>query len=285
MQTQLIQVPYDSGHKGIRMGTGPAHLVKHGLGSLREVRVDQIEVEELPFELGTTLRVLRSLSETVTSAVQSNRFPLVLAGNCISCVGTLAGLGTDSAAVVWLDAHGDFNTPETTVSGFLDGMALATATGRCWKNLTSSIRGFRPVCEKNVVLIGARDLDPEERQLLERSDVTWIDTATIRRRGAEVALCHALENLKPEQIYLHIDLDVLDLTEARVNQFSSAGGLTLAELLQTVRVVAGARPVAAAAITAYDPSYDNDGKAFQAGAALIKELSGISQHRLARADG
>lgn len=284
MARQVIQVPYDSGQKEARMGNGPAHLLRHGLASLPEVRVDEVEVEELPFELGTTFRVLRSLSEKVTSAVQCNRFPLVLAGGCISCVGMLAGLGAESSAVVWLDAHGDFNTPETTVSGFLDGMALATATGRCWQNLTSSVPGFRPVREENVVLIGARALDPEERGLLQGSGVAWIDPAMIRKRGAEDALCPVPENLEPAQIYLHIDLDVLDRNEAFVNQFSSVGGLILAELLETVRVVAGARPVAADGITAYDPSYDGDGKALRAGTALLKELSVINENKLVRVE-
>jgi len=256
------------------MGAGPARLVNHGLGSLSDVRVDQVEVEELAFELGTTFRVLRALAEKVTIAVQSNHIPLILAGECLSCVGTLAGLAAESTAIVWLDAHADFNTPETTVSGFLDGMALATATGRCWQKLTSSVRGFRPAGERNVVLIGARDLDPEERALLERSAITSIDTTTIRKRGAKDALCGPLNSLNAQQLYLHIDLDVLDLSEARVNQFSSTGGLSLAELLDTVRAVAATRPVAAAAITAYDPSYDEDGRALRAGTALIKELIG-----------
>ena len=285
METQIIQIPYDSGHIDVRMGNGPAHLVKHGLPSPGVIPPDRVEVEELPFELGTTFRVLRSLSEKVTAAVLCERFPLVLAGGCVSCVGTLAGVGGGSSAVVWLDAHGDFNTPETTLSGFLDGMALAMATGRCWQNLTASVPGFRPVCEKDVVLIAARDLDPEERKLLERSEVAWIDTATIRKLGAKDALRPVLENLEPDQIYLHIDLDVLDVSEARVNQFSSAGGLTLAELLQVVRVVADARPVTAAAITAYDPSYDTDGKAAEAGTALMQELTHINQGRGAHVDG
>lgn len=255
-----------------------------GLGSLSDVTIDQIEVEEFAFELGTTFRVLRALAEKVTVAVQSNRFPLILAGGCLSCVGTLAGVGAESAAIVWLDAHGDFNTPETTVSGFLDGMALAAASGRCWQNLTSSVPGFRPVREQDVLLIGARDLDPEERALLENSAITAIDTATIRKRGAKGALCRALDALSADRIYLHVDLDVLDLSEARVNQFSSTGGLTLAELLETVREVVVARPVAAAAITAYDPSYDEDGRALRAGTALVMELIGSNRDSFARAN-
>jgi len=289
LETQIIQVPYDSGQKDFGMGNGPAHLVRHGLASLPGVGVGGIEVEQQPFEWGTTLRVLSALAEEVGAAAQGNRFALVLAGNCMSSVGTLAGLSAPSPArslgIVWLDAHADFNTPETTVSGFLDGMALATATGRCWQNLTASIHGFRPVLEKNVVLIGARDLDREERNLLRHSAVASIDAATLRKRSINDVVAPAIEAFAAESVYLHIDLDVLDRSEARVNEYSSSGGLTLAELLEIVRVVGAARPLAAAAITAYDPAHDNDGKALRAATALIKELVTISRQSLARADG
>jgi arginase len=275
LRTHIIQVPYDSGRRNVRMGNGPGHLIEQGFSSLEEISFEKVEVEELPFELGTTFRVLRSLSEKVNTATQNNCLPLVLAGGCISSVGTLSGLSAEPVAVVWLDAHADFNTPETSVSGFIDGMALATATGRCWRNLTSSISGFRPVSEKNVILIGARDLDQEERGLLERSEISWIDTATIRDRGVQNALGAALRKIEPERVYLHIDLDVLDRSEACANEFSSAGGLTVAELLRTVRVVADSRSIVAAAITAYDPSYDGDGKALRAAKELVKELQAV----------
>ena len=75
--------------------------------------------------------------------MRDQRFPVVLAGNCNSYVGTLAGLETDRAGVSWFDAHGDFNTPETTTTGFLDGMGLAMASGRCWKAMPETIAWFQ----------------------------------------------------------------------------------------------------------------------------------------------
>jgi len=80
--------------------------------------------------------------------------------------------------VLWFDAHGDFNTPESTLGGFLDGMALAIATGRCWTGLAATVPGFTPVAEENVVLVGARDLD--------RANCTSTSTSTVgcaRRRS------------------------------------------------------------------------------------------------------
>ena len=76
----------------------------------------------------------------------AERFPLVLAGNCNAAVGVVAGLGP-GAAVLWCDAHADFNTPETTTGGFLDGMGLATVTGRCWTSMAARVPGFVPVAK------------------------------------------------------------------------------------------------------------------------------------------
>jgi arginase len=283
LEIQVIQVPYDSGQKEVRMGNGPAHLVKHSLSFLNGIHIDQVEVEPLVFELGTSFRILRALSEKVEIAVRTKRFPLVFAGGCISCIGTLAGLGPGDNAIVWLDAHGDFNTPEITPSGFPDGMALAMATGRCWKNLTSSVPGFQPILEENVIQIGARDFDPEERKQLESSPVTRINVEAIRSRGVQGALIGAIQKLKANKIYLHIDLDVLDISEARVNHFSSGGGLTIAELREIVRVIVHSGLVGAAAVTAFDPSCDEEGKIPGVVAALVKEFTGLSETGLSKA--
>ena len=256
------------------MGKGPAHILRHAVPA-KGTAVESIQVEETAFELSTTFRVLRELSEKVTAARRASCFPLVLAGGCVSSVGTLSGLNSSELCVIWLDAHGDFNTPDTTVSGFIDGMALGMVAGRCWRNLTSSIAGFLPVPERNVVLIGARDLDPEERCLLDASEITRIDTETIRSLGAARAVGDALGKIKPEQVYLHIDLDVLDRAEACVNELSTSGGLTVAELLEIVHAVSGKRSIVAAAITAYDPACDKDGKGVRAATTLLYELQAL----------
>jgi len=203
---------------------------------------------------------------------------LVLAGGCISCIGTLAGLGAPPPAIIWLDAHGDFNTPETTISGFLDGMALATAVGRCWGKLAATVPGFRPVPESQTVLVGAREFDVSERTLLDSSAVHLIDPQRIRNHGwrAELEPLWAKIQTHTGRVYLHIDLDVLDPAAARVNQFAAAGGLTLTELLGIVSFVRERFALAATAITAYDPEYDEGEKAVKAAVDVIRELSKLA---------
>ena len=143
--------------------------------------------------------------------------------------------------------------------------------------LAASVPGFRPVSEDCVIQIGARDFDPEEACALESSLITRIDIGTIRKEGFNSSLRTMIENLRVDHLYLHIDLDVLDITEARVNPFSSTGGLTAAELLGVVSQVADVRAISAAAITAYDPSCDTDGRALSVASVLIKKLHDISK--------
>ena len=118
--------------------------------------------------------------------------------------------------------------------------------------------GFRPVPETQVVLLGARDFDVDERALLDRSAVSLIDVQRIRKHGLRAALEPLLPKIQTHtgRAYLHIDLDVLDPAEARVNHFAPTGGLTLAELLGIASLIRERFALAATAITAYDPEYD-----------------------------
>jgi arginase len=273
MEIQIIQVPYDSGYKNLRLGNGPAHIINRGLKKRSQggIHIDEVVIENrFPLEVGTTFQLAHALADRVREATQQGRFPLVLAGNCMSSIGTLAGLN-EPVGVVWLDAHGDLNTPESTLSGFLDGMALATITGRCWGNLAATFPGFDPVPDRQVIILGARDFDPAERRLLDASAMTPIGTPRIRQAGVEAVLKPALQRICrfTPRIYLHIDLDVLDVSEARVNQFSCPGGLTLAELLDVVGFVCSHSSLAAAAITAYDPAFDEGDRALNAALEII----------------
>jgi arginase len=281
LSVQLIQVPYNSGVKNVRMGNGPAHIVKEVLheGIAAGILVDKVEIDDpFPLEVGTTFRVVKQLSISVRDAIHHGCFPLVLAGGCLSSVGTLAGLDSDETAIVWLDAHGDFNTPEITVSGYLDGMALATSTGRCWRNMTAEVPGFRPIPERNVLLVGARDFDPEERALLDSSPVRVVGPAEIRERSVCSVLETAVARLQGRNIYLHIDLDVLDPQEARVNHFPPSPGLMVDEVLEIVNLLGNRLTIAAAAITAYDPDCDHDGKGLRAATAVIQQLCSVRSH-------
>ena len=84
----------------------------------------------------------------------------MLSGNCNTAVGTIAGLDAADLSVVWFDAHADFNTPDTTNTGFTDGMGLAVTVGHCWKEMARCVPGFSAVAERDVVLAGVRAMEP-----------------------------------------------------------------------------------------------------------------------------
>jgi arginase len=160
--------------------------------------------------------------------------------------------------VLWLDAHADLNTPETTASGFLDGMALAALTGRCWQTLAGRIGGFVPVPDEHVVLCGARDLDPPEEKSLASSAIVAVPGAAIRQDGLGPGLTGALDQLRQRvrQLHFHLDADVLDPEQARANSYAAPGGLTIQELLVIARMVAERFQIVSISVTAYDPAID-----------------------------
>jgi arginase family enzyme len=133
---RTIFAPYDSGHRGLRMGAGPAYLMEGGLPEmLRSTERPSLSLAHVlsevdpPAQVATAFELDRLVSEQVREAVAGGEFSLVLSGNCNTAVGTIAGLDASDLGVVWFDAHVDFNTQETTTTGFTDGMGLAVAVG------------------------------------------------------------------------------------------------------------------------------------------------------------
>ncbi len=282
MKIQIIQSPYDSGHKARRTGQGPLRFIQSAADQkLRDqwhmVSVSGIETQEaFPTEISSAFEIGRMLADRVRQAKTSGSFPLVLAGNCNSCIGTLAGMKPSEVGIVWLDGHGDFNTPETTISGFLDGMGLAMAAGLCWQNLTATIPGFRPIPTRNILLVGCRDLDRAERELVQHSGLTLIEEEEIARHGIRAALLPALQGMPPtvRQIYFHLDLDVLDPAMTPSNHLAPPGGLTVEQVEDAIHLTAEQYQIGAAAITSYEPELDPTEATLHASIRLMGQLAG-----------
>jgi arginase len=177
------------------------------------------------------------LTELVRGTDGSGDFPLIVAGNCSSCLGTLAGLDQINLGIVWFDAHGDFHTPETSISGSREGMALAYATQR-----------FVP--ESRTALIGVRDLDPGEIERVEASEMIVVRN--------DAAAPGSIEFPDASHVYVHLDIDVLDPAVSPGTNTEAAGGLTVDQLERILREVASRRRIAALAVTNYNPDRDRD---------------------------
>jgi arginase len=267
-EIRLLAVPYEVGAERLGVGRGPERLLEAGAeatlaSSGAEVELDLIELREHrrdasgASEAGAGFELIELVASGAEEAIAAGAFPVLLSGSCFAGIGMLSGLGESSPAVVWFDAHGDFNTPESTIDGYFDGMPVAILTGEAWPNLIQGA-GVVTVPESAVVHVGGRDFDPLEQSRLESSEIVRIPPSDI---DGEEGVARVLEALHPEPsgVYLHVDLDVLDSKEAKVNIYSAPNGLTADQLEAQVRSLLGTGLIRGVSLTAYDPGVDSDG--------------------------
>jgi len=167
--------------------------------------------------------------------------------------------------VVWLDAHGDFNTPATTITGYLGGMPLAMLAGRAPEPICDPLR-LRPVADGDVVLADARDLDPAERDALTASQVR-------RVRADPAAITAALGRLGRTPVYLHVDVDIIDSSQLPGLRVPAGPGPTLTQIEACLTGILTAADVTAACIACtWRPERINDQTARQTITRLARAL-------------
>ena len=284
MRVTLIEVPYDCGRFGERMGSGPLELAATLPPELsaagHDVEVRAVRLPERFFhEVAAVVALQHEVRSEVVAALDAGRLPVVLSGNCgQAALGATAALGP-RAGVLWLDAHADFNAPETSPSGFFDGTCLATLAGRAWQGVSRSFAGFAPIAEEHIVLLGARHLDDAERELLLNSEVTWLRPSAMRDDASSLAA--ALDELagRADRLYLHLDLDVIDPSELRANVYACEGGLTVDETAAAI-IAAGERcEIAAVSLTAFDASADAERRGPAVAARLLAAVASVARRR------
>lgn len=194
----------------------------------------------------------RALAAEVRAALAAGERPVSIAGDCCATLGVLAGLQAagQEPALVWLDAHGDFNTTDTTPSGFLGGMPLAMAVGLGDQRLVEGA-GLRPWPAEKVVLSDARDLDPGERDNVERSAIRHVpDIETLLRPDA----------LPDGPLYVHFDADVIDPAEAAAMSYPAPGGPSSETVRVVLRALNATDRLAATSVTLWTPELDPKGE-------------------------
>ena len=219
----------------------------------------------------------RHLSDIVADQRRRGFFPIGLLANCNGLMGMLAGLqcsGTDwkplRVGLVYCDAHGDFNTPETTLSGMLGGMPVAVSTGLCLTRLRIEC-GLKPALPtRYVTMVGIRDLDPLERELLDRSDIEHISVDEVQRLSPSIDLEMERLALLTDLIYVHVDLDVLDPSEVPGHSLTVEGGPTSKELADALAMTFEHPKAAAFGVASYPAGRDEEGRTLRAVCNLVE---------------
>jgi arginase family enzyme len=215
------------------------------IGSAGEVRETRYE-EDLTGARGCLLEA----GGQIDDALAAGDTPVLLAADCSVSVTTLPAVTRHrpDARILWLDAHGDYNTPDTSGSGYLGGMCLAAATGEWDAGLGDTLPAER------VVLAGIRDLDPGERELLERSPATVIGASAIE------TLVAAKNALDGAPVFVHLDLDVLD-PEHFPAAVPAPGGLHPDKLYDLMDSVLEDSELVGLEVTAFEAPDDEDARA------------------------
>jgi arginase len=291
----IIGTPVDlgAGRRGVDMGPSAiryAGLLPRliGLGfnvnDIGNITVPLAEMIEAPSP-GEKLRYLKpltqvnqALAERVSQIISENAFPLILGGDHSLAIGSVSGVARGRRiGLIWIDAHGDFNTPETTLSGNIHGMSAAALTGRGHSALTS-ILGQTPVIrDTNLVMVGVRDLDPLEREALRDSGVQVFTMHDVDRRGMapvmEEAIKHASKGT--EGFHVSLDLDALDPTVAPGVGTPVIGGLTYRETHLAMEMIAQSKRLLGMDLVEVNPILDDRNHTAELAIALA--LSALGQ--------
>jgi arginase len=205
------------------------------------------------------------LVEHVRTAAAAGCRPVSVGGDCLQTAAMLAGLrlaGIDPV-IVWLDAHGDFNTPGTSPSGFIGGMPLAMLVGRGERWLRENV-GLEAIAERDVILSDARDLDPGEAASLAGSQVAHV------RGVADVP--SFVPSSRP--VYVHFDTDVIDVREAPAMMYPVPGGPSVADLRRMAQALHRTHAVIAVSMTVWDLGRDVDGQTERSCLSVLDALVG-----------
>jgi arginase len=294
MKAAIIGAPLDlgAGRRGVDMG--PSAIRYAGLEErLTELGVECVDhgnvgtaVAEATAEHDLRARFLPQIRATceriaglVGEALDEGRVPIVLGGDHSIALGTLGGLAArrGPGAVLWFDAHGDLNTPETTPSGNVHGMPLAAVLGRGGTGFESPAWTLPAVERERVAVIGARELDPGERALIRELDLAVHTMSEVDKRGIEAVVGEALERAKGAPFtHISLDLDGLDPDVAPGVGTAVRGGLTYREAHLAMEMVAASGLLCCLEIVEVNPILDRENATAQLAVELAASAFGAT---------
>ncbi len=213
---------------------------------------------------GSEMERMAVLYRHVADVVAADEDPVLYCGDCCAILGVIAGLQRKDIdpVLVFFDAHGDFNTWETTPSEFIGGMPLAMVTGRGDQTIVDAC-AIKPLADRDAYLVDGRDLDPEESEMLARSDVAIVPVSEISA---------AVPPDRP--LYVHVDIDVVDPDEVPAVSYPAPGGPSAEAVAAAVAELEATGNVVAFSLTTWNPALEGAEPAAAAGQRIAAPFLG-----------
>jgi arginase len=297
-KVRIIGVPMDLGQSRRGVDMGPSALRVAGLQARLKQLGHQVEdignipvkqPEEMPVGekrakyMAEIAETCKDLAEIVQKCLEEDFVPLVLGGDHSIAAGAVTGVAAHfrkekkQIGYIWLDAHGDMNTPESSPSGNVHGMPLAAVMGYGAPELVDLL-GFKPKVEpQNIVLVGVRDLDLQERRLVKKSGVRVFTMRDIDERGMREVMADALKYATDDTdgIAVSLDMDFVDPSDAPGVGTPVRGGVTYREAHLAMEMIADSDAMASMEVVEINPVIDEHNRTALLGVELI--LSGLGQ--------
>jgi arginase len=292
MRVAMIGAPIDFGasRRGVDMGCSAIRYagLQSGLERLGHDVVDLGNVDVTLAELGKTvdprlkhlgeiISASTALAEMIGKARADGRMPITLGGDHSISLGSIAGAAVGrTLGVLWIDAHGDFNTDQTSPSGNIHGMPLAASCGLGDGRLVNLAYRGRKIDPRHVALVGVRDLDDAEKELLREQGVTVFTIQHIDRLGMDRVMADALAVVTKgtDGVLASLDLDVLDPREAPGVGTPVAGGISYREAHLIMELLAESGCMVALDVVEVNPILDRENGTAELAAALALSALG-----------
>lgn len=292
-QISIIGVPMDMGQKRRGVDMGPSAIryagiverlenleyVVHDLGDIvvKHKVNDYFNKDDIN-NIEIVAEINEVLASKVDDIVEKGRFPLILGGDHSIAIGSIAGIAKhySNLGVIWYDAHGDLNTMETSPSGNVHGMSLAASLGLGDESLTNILQYSPKVKAENIVIIGARQLDLGEKELIKRLNIKVYTMHEIDRLGMTKVMEESIAYLKDKTdgVHLSLDLDGLDPVDAPGVGTPVLGGISYRESHLAMEILAESGLITSAEFVEVNPILDERNKTATVAVALMGSLFG-----------
>lgn len=278
MRIRVIGVPMDLGadRRGVDIGASAIRYaglndqlrhLGHTVNDIGNIVVPQPESQSTGGDphvkyLEPIVRVSEDLANAVTAALRDDEFPLILGGDHSIALGSITGVARvhQDIGVIWVDAHSDFNTEQSTPSGNIHGMILGALAGIGHPSLTG-VGGWSPKINKQtIVIVGARDIDPQEQELLREHKIHVFTMTDIDQRGMSEVMQEtiAIASQARHGVHLSLDMDSLDPRDAPGVGTPVKGGLTYREAHLAMEVIAASKRLVSMDVVEVNPILDRE---------------------------